>query len=128
MYIAEQLKYAAMEQKQYFEAVQIGIGELPESGKEYFCLPQNKSYLFEDGHFWGFYARAPKFKVFPTHYCRPVNLSDLIKEEAGKAWDAADKFAEEQSQYPYGKRTPFEHPNKEQYISALPGSELTYTP
>ena len=41
------------------------------------------------------------------------------KQIADKAWDAALNRDTEERQYPYGKRTPFVFPHKEEYIKSL---------
>jgi len=64
--------------KQYFEAVP--ISELPDGEKRVFTILTDDYLSMDKPHY--IKTHPDKFKAF----LRPVNLSDLIKEEAGKAF------------------------------------------
>jgi len=41
-------------------------------------------------------------------------------QQVADTWDAANDYAKEREDYRYGKRGPFQYPNKETFIASLP--------
>lgn len=111
-----------MEQRIIFEAVP--VKELPPENKAHNCSENYivliNEYKAENAFFdfinkcW-FNTSGYPIKT-PTHWLRPVSLSDLIKEEAGNAWDAAEK----RLKHIYDMGRPENLPmDKEEYINTI---------
>jgi hypothetical protein len=62
--------------------------------------------------------------VSPVSWLQPLPDKYILSEDELRkvkedAWEACNNYAEERAKYPYGKRTEWEHPDKEHYLKQL---------
>jgi len=79
---------------------------------------------------WAFDDQDGK-KIFPvdfehiewldeTESPTPPEGKGYSLQQVADTWDAANDYAKEREDYRYGKRGPFQYPNKETFIASLP--------
>lgn len=106
-------------EKQYYETVDASK-ELPDHDSQYKSLSVTVIVIDDKGNsgngYYDFMNEAWDCSRFsPTHWLRPVNLSDIIREAAGKAFDAGREFEYAAEFGPI----PNPYPDKETYLNNL---------
>lgn len=121
-----------MNTKQYYETVDAKAWK-PEAEELYPDFSIDVPVLCSDGitkqayyHFttrqW-YWVQDDKSECKPlndvTHWLRPVSLSELIREVAGKSFDAGREFQEDIIYEDAEGNTTYKTPDKETYINSL---------
>lgn len=113
--------------KQYYETVDVAelppefsngwsISVLTVDMKDKYRVENYGYFNLKTREFWSHHKDIiPDFT--PTHWLRPISLSDLIREERSKAWDAAVKNTSFHNNFNPHCKNPY--PDKETFINSL---------
>lgn len=102
--------------KQYFEAVPVSSGELPENSKEnkFICIDaMDGKYIVATGF------TINLFPQYYSHWFRPVDLTSLISEKMAESWDTAWDHYSDDSDFPMADSKGKKTPNKEQFLNSI---------